>query len=781
MFNLSQSSACPEGYICGLNTTGASQFETVCPEGYWCDKQTTPDHQQCVAPAEIAAQREIIGAGIQSGELSPDACKSKCASCDLLRDDGKTCYCPMGLCPAGFVCYMNTRASAKTRTPCPENYFCIEGTSPTVMRRDQRCPAGTSSNQGATSKLDCDADGSSIVAAIGSDLFADPSTIERLGDYLVRTVRYSGERERQLEAHANSTRRRLAASGYLGDPPDVLTFEMPVSFILNLTFGFDNIDPDLVYGDHYRVALYIDGEHHIVPYPLSYWFEYPWDKHARFSLLVQAHRVFTARVEVQVLHGLFIDSAASFHGTLMLDIHRPERASIGEDTIFISAITKNSVLMDPMNLPRIHNTEEKLYPGVYREFSQDNKNVMVDLAVDLPALQDVPVVMGPLKGEYTIKFASTDFWQSEYVLAPMTYLPYFSKCYKVCSIPKGREEGRGGCWAVAGAAEQEGGGGGGEGGGGAGGVARLSSHPSQCLQGVRLGADVDAARQRTNEDMGVLYGPGSEYGPSRRRQSCAVEGAEECPIAWVQYDLPGAASSNPDYLRDRQYHLVGDWVVDPLCPPEQCPITCDGGPPCPYDLNMFRNRIPSTDSHIPIFVAFENPDACHLVEMMETYHVGQYDWFIPQTYSDICDYMFTCMYEEDSRLKGARPFWFEAMENDLVFHISRPPIERSMLSDGYTTDPPFNEIISLYQDLELFEGVYVRHRSLQQVKEKQFPHRMRLEVHPSLPSRSRSLHPPTRPLVHSLDSLHSPCSGQLLAKGKEPQIYPRRVSAHVRL
>lgn len=33
MFNLSQSSACPEGYICGLNTTGASQFETVCPEG----------------------------------------------------------------------------------------------------------------------------------------------------------------------------------------------------------------------------------------------------------------------------------------------------------------------------------------------------------------------------------------------------------------------------------------------------------------------------------------------------------------------------------------------------------------------------------------------------------------------------------------------------------------------------------------------------------------------------------------------------------------------------
>ena len=319
------------------------------------------------------------------------------------------------------------------------------------------------------------------------------------------------------------------------------------------------------------------------------------------------------------------------------------------------------------------------------------------------------------------------------------------------------------------------------GGGGAGGVARLSSHPSQCLQGVRLGADVDAARQRTNEDMGVLYGPGSEYGPSRRRQSCAVEGAEECPIAWVQYDLPGAASSNPDYLRDRQYHLVGDWVVDPLCPPEQCPITCDGGPPCPYDLNMFRNRIPSTDSHIPIFVAFENPDACHLVEMMETYHVGQYDWFIPQTYSDICDYMFTCMYEEDSRLKGARPFWFEAMENDLVFHISRPPIERSMLSDGYTTDPPFDEIIRLYDDLELFEGVYVRHRSLQQVKEKQFPHRMRLEVHPSLPSRSRSLHPPTRPLVHSLDSLHSPCSGQLLAKGEEPQIYPRRVSAHVRL
>ena len=254
--------------------------------------------------------------------------------------------------------------------------------------------------------------------------------------------------------------------------------------------------------------------------------------------------------------------------------------------------------------------------------------------------------------------------------------------------------------------------------------------------------------------------------------------AEDCPIAWSQLDLPGAATSNPDYLRDRQYHLVGEWVVDPLCyaqTPDQCPIdaSCEGGPPCPYNLNMFRNRIPSTDSHIPTFVAFENPDACHLVEMMETHHVGQYDWFVPQTYSDVCDYMFTCMYEEDSRLKGARPFWFEAMDNDLLFYISRPPLDRSMLSNGYTTDPPFREIVAVHEEAELMEAVYVRHRSLQPVTDKHFPHRMRLEVcRQLLPSPNSPLAPGTTastlpPDARDRLSRYPLPSGELLAKREE--------------
>ena len=44
-------------------------------------------------------------------------------------------------------------------------------------------------------------------------------------------------------------------------------------------------------------------------------------------------------------------------------------------------------------------------------------------------LAGVPVIMGPLYGDYRIDIDHDRFWPAQLRNAPMTHLPYFSKCY----------------------------------------------------------------------------------------------------------------------------------------------------------------------------------------------------------------------------------------------------------------------------------------------------------------------------------------------------------------
>lgn len=44
------------------------------------------------------------------------------------RSDGRRCYCPIGLCPAGYICYEGTKEEEKNRNLCLEGYYCPEVT-----------------------------------------------------------------------------------------------------------------------------------------------------------------------------------------------------------------------------------------------------------------------------------------------------------------------------------------------------------------------------------------------------------------------------------------------------------------------------------------------------------------------------------------------------------------------------------------------------------------------------------------------------------------------------
>jgi hypothetical protein len=66
-------------------------------------------------------------------------------------------------------------------------------------------------------------------------------------------------------------------------------------------------------------------------------------------------------------------------------------------------------------------------------------------------------------------------------------------------------------------------------------------------------------------------------------------------------------------------------------------------------------RLPGWDSHVPIFYVMEHPAACHLVPDEEVVHIGEWSWGASARYSDACDYVMQCMYEENSLLAQDKP------------------------------------------------------------------------------------------------------------------------------
>jgi hypothetical protein len=271
MTNISQSIPCPEGFICGFNTTSGSQFQIECPEGFWCDSETKPSHRDCAAGLTTQRAREAVELTMDGPDDPACPCLDTCGTTE--REDGKRCYCPMGKCPAGYVCYAGTKASQKDRVLCKAGHFCPEGTSETMMN-NQTCPAGTNSDQGQDEVTDCYRSGLFITRALGNELLVG-NALENLAQAVVNE---ECETQRYPPAGNCASRRQLQADAmmsYLTEPPDITTFKLPPFTMARFTFDFSGVPAEMVYDDHYRIAIFVNGHTQPSPYPPSFWFNPP--------------------------------------------------------------------------------------------------------------------------------------------------------------------------------------------------------------------------------------------------------------------------------------------------------------------------------------------------------------------------------------------------------------------------------------------------------------------------------------------------------------------------
>jgi hypothetical protein len=137
--------------------------------------------------------------------------------------------------------------------------------------------------------------------------------------------------------------------------------------------------------------------------------------------------------------------------------------------------------------------------------------------------------------------------------------------------------------------------------------------------------------------------------------------------------------------RDDQWLLAGDFVVRSDC------LECKGAghaPGTPYPaLHQHPDgslmRLPGWDSRAPIFWVHENPQSCDLVPPELTKHISQFTWGAVERYSDTCDYVMQCMYEENTIIKLDRPFWFEGLMDDMMFYVTRETSAIDQIERGF--------------------------------------------------------------------------------------------------
>ena len=703
MTNVTQSIACPEGYICGFNTTANSQFSTLCPQGYWCDFETKNIHKACAADKATQVARAEISRQMEGPDDDICDCLDTCGRIEREDYDAaapigatKRCYCPMGPCPAGSLCHSGTKRSQWDRTPCPAGYYCPEGTSPADLFELGRfkCPNGTISGLGKERVTDCERSGLYVTNAISRDMFGsgkplyailseaefseqhsdaleeDPYKNSRYGDPRFAAQASRGERRalRQLQEEPEMLQ-------YLTEPPELVTFKLSPFTMARFTFDYLKVPTEMIYDDHFRIAIFVNGHTQPEPYPPSFWFnppatsvnplypeykEYRWSKSGIFALHLHALRELNFRVELQILHGLFSDSIDAFVGTMALEIFDSTRANTlsmsvdGVRKMLFAAVKKDGTFAPPLNLPRIR-PDPRHYPGATYLLPHMQENLAAVL--EYAALNEsAEVLLDPLEGKYSVALSGDDYWGTRLMVAPMNYLPYFS----------------------------------------------------HCSGGVRIGAPSSGD---FHEDKDKAFSIGNRAtGPARRRGDlvkCNCRGRAvwfpECPppegaskynpgdcspaavdasgksqgeIAFKIKQFPNIGANSP---RDDQLLLNGEFVV-----PDGC-ADCEAvgsAPGTPYP-NIRPERVPGWDSHGLFFWVYENPGACELVPPEDTIPISQFTWGAVTRFSDTCDYIMQCMYEENTVIKLDKPFWFNGMQDDIIFYLTSDPARTSLVEEGF--------------------------------------------------------------------------------------------------
>ena len=71
------------------------------------------------------------------------------------------------------------------------------------------------------------------------------------------------------------------------------------------------------------------------------------------------------------------------------------------------------------------------------------------------------------------------------------------------------------------------------------------------------------------------------------------------------------------------------------------------------------------------------------MHLAETIAIREWAWGVSDRYSDACDYVMQCMYEENSLLAPGKPYWFDPVDKDILFWILRRPGPVSAVTSGF--------------------------------------------------------------------------------------------------
>ena len=172
-----------------------------------------------------------------------------------------------------------------------------------------------------------------------------------------------------------------------------------------------------------------------------------------------------------------------------------------------------------------------------------------------------------------------------------------------------------------------------------------------------------------------------------------VEGATRVEIDLEEYVMAGLepGSTHQYFLGTREepsdpYGRVPDFYVAETC----ASCASAGSPPgsrypalhTDPDTGALK-RIAGWDSRMPIFNVLEHPEACNLVPEEETIAIGEWNFLASTRYSDSCDFVMQCMYEENSQLAASKEYWFKPLNDDTVFWISFRPLPVAKITSGF--------------------------------------------------------------------------------------------------
>jgi hypothetical protein len=627
---LGQAALCPEGYVCDARTTIAAD---KCPDGYYCGYGTTPETQFA----------------------NP--------------------------CPAGYFCPAGTSASGRFQFPCIACFYCEAGTG-LILRR---CPEGTESSGNAKSIDDCTADqitfwrvqplkaalvARTVALATGANTTDGNATVDSAVTGGLDTNATDVTSTSSALADAYAAFGRCTPDDFDGLLPSLVLdtatleqvrdvegvplvyFQVPRNYIVKMQFDFRNISAELVYGEHYEVAIFTgdystqstcgaDEFKKAVPCPpwnngdninkatmgvyadrlyeekcprstngleLPFWFARNGlfgqadnneaepasgtfvDKKGLMELNMLANDDLQFRVEVRLLHGRYQAGArSSFLDTMCVDLVGPRRGSSQVNSSFHIILPRNDAYQLPLNIPRRNAVHQSVTAGY--ETTECN-------SVDpLPTCRYI-------QPESTLGFNSS--YASEFMLADR----YWRR--------------------------------------------------RQAAAAAALGA----ASNSTSAD----------------NTTAATASSVDKPTSYSAYltTVPDVIALEGDIAQDASQYWKGG---DPFLAVDYLPFfsSCRG-----FDANVVLYHVLQTAwTGVDIEGAYKVAygEGCTLVPEDDTKFINQWAPQIFTPVADTCSLEFTCMYQESYASAAAVPRWFEAAGDDL-FYLTREPQPRDRLFEA---------------------------------------------------------------------------------------------------